>query len=101
MNLLRCLSRLQNVQGKVNFLDEDHADVLSVDSESTHDNALMDKNHPSTRKESMDENYPLNKDKSTDSKELRKLKKKYCHLDNFVAKKEIDVETRQRLKRSM
>ena len=39
-------------------------------------------------KVSTDENYPSNKDKSTHIKELRKLKKKYYHLDNFVPNKE-------------
>ena len=52
---------IRNIQGNVNFLDEDHVDVMSVDSEST-DNASMDRNHPSTYKESTDENYPSNKD---------------------------------------
>ena len=33
---------IRNVQRKVNFLDENHADILSVDSESN-DNASMDK----------------------------------------------------------
>ena len=59
----------------------------------------MDKNHPSTYKESTNENYPSNKDKSTDNKKLRKLKKKYCHLDNFTPKKEIEIETKTETKK--
>ena len=83
---------IRNVQGKINFLDEDHVDVPSVDSESNDDNASMDKNYPLTLKESTNKNYPSNKGKSIDNKDLRKLKKKYCHLDKFVPKKEIEIE---------
>ena len=42
----------------------------------------------------MDKSYPSKKDKSIYSKELRKLKKKYCHLDNFVPKIDTKNETK-------
>ena len=90
--------QIKNVQGKVNFLNEDHFDVLGVDFEST-DNASMDKNHPSTYKESTYENYLSNKVKSTDNKKLRKLKTICCHIDNFTPKKEIESETKTETKK--
>ena len=46
----------------------------------------MDKNHPSTYNMSTDENYPSTKDKLKIDRKLAKLKKKYCHLNNFVKK---------------
>ena len=50
----RVSQQIREVQGKVNFLDKDHVDVLRVDSESNDDNASMDKHHPSISKVLMD-----------------------------------------------
>ena len=69
----------------INFLGEDYVENPCVDSESTDDNASMNKKHLSTSKASTEESYPSNKDKSTNNKELRKLKKKYCHLYKFCS----------------
>ena len=41
----------------------------------------------------------MNKDKSTNNKKLRKWKKKYCHIDNFTPKKEIEIETKTETKK--
>ena len=83
----------REIQGKTNFLAPDHVDNQSIDSEST-DVSSMDMNHPSTSKVSTDENYPSIKDKLKQERKLAKLKKKYCHLNNFVKKVVTKEETK-------
>ena len=54
----------------------------------------MDINHPSTSKVSTNENYPSIKGKIKQERKLEKLKKKYCHLNNFVKKVVTKEETK-------
>ena len=92
-NSANVLQHIREIQGKNNFLDPDHIDIQSVDSEST-DVSSMDKNHPSTYNMSTDENYPLSKNKSKIDWKLAKLIKKYCHLNSFVKNVVTQEETK-------
>ena len=85
--------QIRSFQGKTNLLDPDCVDVQSVASESTEDSS-MNMDHPSTSKGSMDVNYMLMKNKIKHEKKLAKLKKNYGHINNFVKKKEQEVEAK-------
>ena len=92
-NFANVSQHIREIQGNINFLDPGHVDIQSVHSEST-DVSSMDMNHPSTSKVSTDENYPSIKDKLKQENKLAKLKRKYCHLNNFVKKLVSEDETK-------